>query len=60
MSSLKGKIGLVTGGGKGIGKAIALALAKEGVDVAILNIDLTGAEATAAEIGALGPRSMAV
>ncbi len=61
MGSLKNKIGLVTGGGRGIGKAIALALAKEGVDVAIVyNTDLASAEATAAEIRALGQRSMII
>lgn len=34
-TGLQGKIGLVTGSGRGIGKAIALGLAKEGVDLAI-------------------------
>ena len=33
--SLNGKIAIVTGGSKGIGRATALALAQEGVDVAI-------------------------
>ena len=36
MESLKGKIALVTGAGKGLGKALAIALAKEGVHVALM------------------------
>lgn len=36
MQSLKGKTALITGAGKGIGKAIAIALAQEGVDVGLI------------------------
>ncbi|MGH6790377.1 MAG: SDR family NAD(P)-dependent oxidoreductase, partial [Pseudolabrys sp.] len=47
---LKGKMALVTGGSEGIGKGIALALAKEGVDVAICARRMEPLEATAKEI----------
>ncbi len=51
---LAGKASLITGGSRGLGKAMALALAAEGVDVAI--VARTGAtlDAAAAEIGELG------
>ena len=47
---LTGKVALVTGGSKGIGKAIALELAREGVDVAIAARSKDVLDATAAEI----------
>jgi NAD(P)-dependent dehydrogenase (short-subunit alcohol dehydrogenase family) len=47
---LSGKTALVTGGSEGIGKGIALALAREGVDVAICARKKEPLEATAAEI----------
>jgi NAD(P)-dependent dehydrogenase (short-subunit alcohol dehydrogenase family) len=50
--SLHGKVAVVTGGGRGIGKALALALASEGCRVAIGDVDVAGAEAAAAELGA--------
>jgi NAD(P)-dependent dehydrogenase (short-subunit alcohol dehydrogenase family) len=53
--SLTGKVAVVTGGARGIGQAIARALAREGVIVAIGDLDAAGAEAAAAE---LGPRSL--
>ncbi|MCY3880659.1 MAG: SDR family oxidoreductase [Chloroflexi bacterium] len=49
---LEGKAALVTGGSKGIGKAIARALAQEGVDVAIAARTQETLEATAAELAA--------
>src|SRR3954451_4794259 len=47
---LAGKTAIVTGGSRGIGKAIARQLALEGVDVAIAARDLARLEATAAEL----------
>ena len=57
---LKGKVALVTGAGsqRGFGKAIALALAKEGCDVIVCDLDLEGAKKTAAEIQKLGRKSL--
>jgi NAD(P)-dependent dehydrogenase (short-subunit alcohol dehydrogenase family) len=49
--SLHGKVAVVTGGGRGIGKATALALASEGCRVAIGDVDAGAAEAAAAELG---------
>jgi 3-oxoacyl-[acyl-carrier protein] reductase len=54
MESLKGKTALITGGGKGIGRAVAIALAKEGVDIALLGRTAASLEAVAIEVAALG------
>jgi NAD(P)-dependent dehydrogenase (short-subunit alcohol dehydrogenase family) len=51
--SLKGKVALVTGGGRGIGKAIARRLAAAGADVVIASRKVENLQATAAEFGAL-------
>ncbi len=57
MESLQGKIAIVTGAGKGIGKAIAIALAKEGVQVGLIARTSKDLEAVAAEITALGVKA---
>ncbi|MDO8666240.1 MAG: 3-oxoacyl-[acyl-carrier-protein] reductase [Gemmatimonadales bacterium] len=49
---LDGKVAMVTGGGRGIGRALAAALAGAGAKVAIVGRDLSRAEAAAAEMGA--------
>ncbi|AKQ45344.1 3-ketoacyl-ACP reductase [Rufibacter radiotolerans] len=54
MESLKGKTALVTGAGKGIGKAVAIALAHEGVNVGLLARTKSDLEKVAAEIEKLG------
>ena len=53
MYGLKGRVGLVTGGGSGIGREISRRLAGEGMAVAVLDRDGAAAEAAAAEIGGL-------
>lgn len=57
---LKGRTALVTGGGRGIGKAIALSLAEAGADVAVnYRTDADAAEETVREIRALGRKAKA-
>jgi NAD(P)-dependent dehydrogenase (short-subunit alcohol dehydrogenase family) len=56
---LSGRTALVTGGAQGLGRAIALGLAREGADVAVADRNETGAAETAAAIAALGRRSAA-
>ena len=60
MGILTGKVALVTGGGRGIGRAIVLELAGQGADVVVSDIDPVIAEQTAAEVRNLGVRSLAL
>ena len=61
MIDLTGKAALVTGGSRGIGKAIGLRLARQGVDVAFsYKGNAAAAKATAAEIESIGTRALAI
>lgn len=58
--SLEGRLALVTGGSRGIGKAIAVGLAKAGADVALASRKLPDLEAVADEIKQLGRKVLPV
>jgi NAD(P)-dependent dehydrogenase (short-subunit alcohol dehydrogenase family) len=58
--NVNGKVALVTGGGRGIGKGISLVLANNGADVAVADLNATSADAVAQEVSSAGRRSMAV
>jgi NAD(P)-dependent dehydrogenase (short-subunit alcohol dehydrogenase family) len=53
---LSGQVAIVTGAGRGIGRATALELAQMGADVVVAEMDREGAERTAAEVKGLGRR----
>lgn len=57
---LSSRVAIVTGGGQGIGKAIALKLASYGADVAVVDVNLEKAEEVAKEIRNMGRRAMAL
>jgi len=60
MGKLEGKVALVTGSGRGIGRAIALKLASEGARVVVNDLDAAPGEAVADEIRAAGGEAIAV
>jgi NAD(P)-dependent dehydrogenase (short-subunit alcohol dehydrogenase family) len=57
---LQDKRAIVTGGGSGIGRGVAIKLAEEGAKVGVLDINLEAAQETAALIDAAGGKSVAV
>jgi NAD(P)-dependent dehydrogenase (short-subunit alcohol dehydrogenase family) len=57
---LAGHAAIVTGAGRGIGRATALELARMGADIVIAELDRNGADKTAAEVQALGRKALVV
>lgn len=57
---LEGKVAIVTGAGQGIGKAIALRLARDGANIAVADVNPETANATAGEVEGLGRKAIAV
>ncbi|MGO4400664.1 3-hydroxybutyrate dehydrogenase [Achromobacter sp. PAB15] len=60
MNSLNGKVAVVTGAASGIGKEIALTLARAGATIAIADLNQAGADAVAKEIEQAGGKAMGV
>ncbi|OGD16605.1 short-chain dehydrogenase [Candidatus Atribacteria bacterium RBG_19FT_COMBO_35_14] len=58
--NLVDKVAIVTGAGRGIGKAIAIALAREGANVIVNDIDIQTAEEVVKEIKSLGWKALAI
>ncbi|MBI2447408.1 MAG: 3-oxoacyl-[acyl-carrier-protein] reductase [Candidatus Omnitrophica bacterium] len=57
---LEGKVAVITGGARGIGREIGLVLAKEGADIVICDVNMELAAKTQQEIESLGRRSLSV
>jgi NAD(P)-dependent dehydrogenase (short-subunit alcohol dehydrogenase family) len=57
---LEGQVAIITGAGRGIGRAVALELARMGSDIVVAELDRANAERTAAEVRGLGRRALVV
>lgn len=55
---LTGKVAVITGAARGLGRAMSLALAEHGADLVLVDLNLEGAQQTAAEVEALGRRAL--
>jgi NAD(P)-dependent dehydrogenase (short-subunit alcohol dehydrogenase family) len=60
MQVLSGRVAVVTGAAGGLGRALAWAFAREGMDLALADIDAPGIEALAADLRATGHRAISV
>ena len=60
MNPIKGKVAIVTGGGSGIGRGVAIGLAQQGANLVLCGRRKTNIEATASEIHQMGTRALAV
>ena len=60
MSELQGKVALITGAGRGIGRVVALTLAEQGMKIGVNDLDPTTAQKVADEICAKGGTALAV
>ena len=60
MGNLEGRVAFITGGGQGIGRGIALAMAKQGAGICLAELDPSRGKATAEELRGLGVPALAV
>ena len=58
--NLEGKVALVTGAGRGIGRSIATELAREGANLAVADLDVGVAKETAEMVRQLGTRAIGI
>ena len=58
MKSIRGKQALITGAASGIGKAIAIALAREGADLYLIDVDEAGLNEVVAEVTSLKVKAL--
>ena len=60
MRELSGRVAVITGAASGIGRGVALALARAGMNTVVTDVDESGAQTVAEEAAMIGPRSLAI